>query len=261
MRVVPAQHGWGWIVAGWQLFRPSPGMWTLLVFCYWMLVATVDSVRYIGPVVVALSLPGFSVSFMVLCETARRGERLQPMLLFAGFRQRTVPLLILGVLYLVSIVLVVAATAIVDGGLMFDWMVWNRPPPPETLADGRLMKALLTASVLALPVLTAFWFAPILTAWNGMSPAKGLFFSFFGCWRNWRAMLTYGAAVALLGFMITLLIALLGAAAGGNIQAARGMMLGATLMLMPTLFGSFFAAYKDIFPEPEPATQPAQENT
>lgn len=246
-------------MAGWQLFRASPGLWTLVVFSYWMLVAVVDQARYVGPLAVALSLPCFSVSFMEMCETLRRGGMLRPSLLFAGFRKRLGPQLGLGALYLLSVVLVVALTAFADQGLMFNWMVWNRPPPPEALTDGRLMSALLVASLLALPVLTAFWFAPVLTAWNGMTPAKALFFSFFGCWRNWRAFMVYGSAVALLGFLISLLIGLLGASAGGNLQAARGMMLGATVMFMPAMLGSFYAAYRDIFPEAEepPAIQTA----
>ena len=44
MRVVPANHGWQWLLAGWQLFRASPGMWILMVFAYWFLVAMLDQV-------------------------------------------------------------------------------------------------------------------------------------------------------------------------------------------------------------------------
>jgi hypothetical protein len=255
MNVVPASHGWGWLVAGWHLFRASPAMWTLIVFSYWLLVAVIDQIRYLGPLIVAVSLPAFSVSFMTLCDSLRRGRPPMPAVLFSGFRQRPRALLVLGVLYLASIVLVVALTALSDDGLMFNWMVLNSPPPAEALKDGRLASALLVASLFALPVLTAFWFAPVLTAWDAMSPAKALFFSFFGCWRNWRAFFLYGMAIAGLGFCISLLIALLGAAAGGNVEAARGMMLGATVMFMPTLFGSFYAAYRDIFPQSEEEKQ------
>jgi hypothetical protein len=262
MRVVPTDHGWGWLVAGWQLFKASPGMWTLLVFSYWLLVAVVDQVRYVGPLIMAVSLPAFSVSFMVMCETVRQGEPLRPVLLFAGFRRRLETLLTLGGLYLVSILLVLGLSTLVDQGLLFRWMIWGEQPSQEALAQGEVLSALLFAAALATPVLTAFWFAPILAAWNGMTAAKSLFFSFFGCWRNWRAFLVYAAAVAGVGFVISLLIALLAAAAGGNLNTVRGMKLGAMLMLLPTLFGSFYAAYRDIFPPaPEASALAATSDT
>jgi hypothetical protein len=33
----------------------------------------------------------------------------------------------------------------------------------------------------------AYWYAPVLAGWHGLSPAKALFFSFVACLRNWRA--------------------------------------------------------------------------
>ncbi|MCC6473856.1 MAG: hypothetical protein IT514_08940 [Burkholderiales bacterium] len=251
MRVVPANRGWGWLAAGWQLFKSSPGMWTLLVFGYWLLVALVEQIRYVVPLIVAVSLPAFSVSFMAMCDAVSRGRGLQPVLLLAGFRSRFDRLLVLGGLYLVSMLIVLGLTTFIDRGVLFQWMMWGKPPSPEALEHGELLGALAFAAALATPVLTAFWFAPILTAWNGMGAAQALFFSFFGCWRNWRAFVVYAAAVAGAAFAISLLIALL-AAAGGNLDAARGMKLGVTLMLLPTLFGSFYAAYRDIFPEDVP---------
>jgi hypothetical protein len=194
-----------------------------------------------------------SVSFMAMCETLREGKPLRPTLLFAGFQRRLDTLLVLGGLYLVSIVAVLAVSALLDRGILFDWLLWGKPPPQEALDDGRLLSALAAAAILATPVLTAFWFAPILAAWQGMGAAKSLFFSFFGCWRNWRAFLVYGAALAAIGFILTILIALAAAAAGGTVSTVRGMKLGATLMLLPTLFGSFYAAYRDIFPPADAA--------
>ena len=46
-------------------------------------------------------------------------------------------------------------------------------------------------------------------------------------------------------------VALFAVLAGGNPNAARGFMLAATIVMMPTLFGSFYAAFVEIFPRME----------
>jgi hypothetical protein len=251
MRVVPGRHGWGWIVAGWQIFRASPGMWTLMVFGYWLLMRIVGQVPAAGTVLIALAMPAFSVSFMAASDTVRRGEPLRPGLLFAGFLQRPRDVLLLGVIF-AGCVLALAGLA---SGLatLLNEPAWTPPRTDEELKQARVPVSTLVAMALVLPVFAAFWFAPVLAAWNAMGPVKSLFFSFFAFWRNWRAMLVYGAAIAGLVMTAMLLIRLLGAAAGGNPDAVSGMMLGAYLMFMPTLFASSYVAYRDIFPPPAEA--------
>jgi hypothetical protein len=64
MRIVPAKHGWFWLLRGFLLFRMNPSMWTLLVFTYWMIIALVNQIPIAGPLIATLFLPAFSVSFM-----------------------------------------------------------------------------------------------------------------------------------------------------------------------------------------------------
>ena len=58
----------------------------------------------------------------------------------------------------------------------------------------------------------ATWFAPMLIAWKNMTVGKALFYSFFGCLRNWMAAivliailagLTFGCGLAASFFMMT----------------------------------------------------------
>jgi hypothetical protein len=93
-----------------------------------------------------------------------------------------------------------------------------------------------------------FWFAPVLTAWHSASPAKALFYSFFACLLNWRAFLAYGALTALVMVLVPLAalslpLLLLGAE---RTQMAP-LVLPILLLLLPTLFASFYASYRDIF--------------
>ena len=55
--------------------------------------------------------------------------------------------------------------------------------------DPEMASALLRLFILAIPFLLAFLFAPYLTGWDGVPPAKSLFFSFVASLRNWRARL------------------------------------------------------------------------
>src|SRR5258706_11480920 len=106
MRVVPARNGWFWLVSRFALFRKSPPMWLFLVFTYYIAVALLRQISYVGPPVSTVLLPAFSVSFMAMCAVLERGGLLRPVLLFAGFRSGPATLVALGVLYLLSIVMV-----------------------------------------------------------------------------------------------------------------------------------------------------------
>jgi hypothetical protein len=223
-------------------------MWTLLVFTYWILIALVNQIPVAGPLVGTLFLPAFSVSFMAMCEELDRNGPLRPTLLFAGFRRQLRTLLVLGGLYLLAVMLVLGISALADGGTLANWVIYGTAPSATAIRDGSISNALIIAAIAGTPVVMAFWFAPVLTAWEGMGAAKALFFSFFAGWRNWRAFLFYGAVLALAGAALS--VALLTAAVmlRGHPDLLRLGLIAAVLVTMPTLFGSFYAAYRDIFP-------------
>ncbi len=255
MRVVPAKNGWFWLLKGFAFFRQSPVMWLFLVFTYWIAVALLGQIRYLGLATSTVLLPAFSVSFMAMCAALERGEMLRPALLFSGFRNELPTLIALGVLYLLSIVTVLGIASLADAGALLQWVLSGEPPPKEALLDGSLLRALMIAPLAAVPMLMAFWFAPVLAAWNRMGAAQSLFYSFFAVWRNWRAFFVYAALVLTAVFLAT------GAAAtmtGGEIQTLRFLSLILTLLTLPTVFASFYASYRDIFPhDPVPADPPS----
>jgi hypothetical protein len=251
LRVVPARNGWVWLAEGLRYFRASPGMWTLLMLAYWMLIAMMNRFGPVGSIAMAICLPAFSASFAVICDTLRRRQPLRPILLLAGFQHHPRIMLTLGVLYLAGISVVLAISSLADGGTLMDWILFNKPPTEATLKEGKLSASLPLAAILATPVLMAFWFAPLLVVFEGMPAVKALFYSFFACLRNWRALFMYCGAVTLFAMFVAMFVAMFAVMAGGNPNAARGFMLAATIMIMPALFGSFFAAYIDIFPSKE----------
>lgn len=250
MRIVSAKNGGAWLSRGLALFRKSPAMWVLLVFTYWLLTAVINNIPYVGPAIATVSLPAFYVSFMAACEELAQGRPLTPLVLFAGFRKELAALLMLGGFYLISIAAVLWISSLADSGALMNWVIWGQTPPAAAIRDGSLSRALAIAALGAAPVLSALWFAPILAAWERMGVAKSLFYSFFATWRNWRAFIIYTALLALLSVALSLLIALITLAFRGHPDGARLAIMLATLVVMPTVFGSFYACYRDIFPQP-----------
>ncbi len=253
MRTVSAKNGWLWLVKGFTLFRKSPAMWLFLVFTYLIAVMFLGQIPYVGLVASAVLVPAFSVSFMVMCAVLDRGGALQPALLFSGFRDRLSTLIALGVLYLVSIAAVLGIASLADSGALLQLMLSGQEPPTEAQHDGSVSPAPLLAALASAPVLMAFWFAPVLTAWNRMGAAQSLFYSFFSVWRNWRAFFVYGAALALAVAVFFVALTVAAIITHGQVQALRFIGLMFTLLMMPIVFASSYASYRDIFPDgPDP---------
>jgi hypothetical protein len=249
MRIVPAKSGAAWLVRGFALFRKNPPTWLLLVFAYWLTAALLGQLPYAGPALSMVLLPAFTMIFMALCAALEAGAPLSAGLVLDAFRTRFRNLAVLGVLYLVSIVLVLAIASIADDGALLEWALAGREPSQEAIMDGRASRALLAAALAGTPVVLAFWFAPPLVGWGGMSAVQSLFYSFFAAWRNWRAFLVYGAVLMLAGVALLAVLAMVAVLARGRADVLRSSMLLATVLSLPILFGSFYASYRDVFPQ------------
>ncbi|MBS0335883.1 MAG: hypothetical protein JSS40_03540 [Proteobacteria bacterium] len=258
-RLIPGSRGWRWLADGWNLFRASPVMWLVLVSAYWMLMTVVSVLPYVGLVAALVLVPGFSVAFMAASRATGRGEPLALPLIFAGFRVNARAQLLLGAVYLVSMVLVLASSTLADDGALARWMVTGARPTNEVLQSDGFLLALAISATLYMPVMMLMWFAPTLVAWHAMPVAKALFYSLFACLMNWRAFTVYGAASALvlivLPFFVLILLLL---ASGGTLRpAVMAILFPLVFSLMPVMFASFYASYRDIFSEgKEPGGEP-----
>jgi hypothetical protein len=246
MRIVPARNGWFWLVKGFALFRKNPPMWLFLVFIYSLALTILHKVRYLGPSISLALLPVFSVSFMMICAVLERGGMLNPALLISGFRSGPSTLILLGVLYLLSIIAVLGLASLADAGALLLWFLFGEYPSMEAVQDESFAHAALIASLAAVPVMMAFWFAPVLAAWNRIGAAQSLFYSFYAVWRNWRAFLVYGTVISIAGVVILIAVGVLSFLMHGNVALVQSIVL---VLTFPTLFASFYASYRDVFPE------------
>ncbi|HSD53892.1 MAG TPA: BPSS1780 family membrane protein [Burkholderiales bacterium] len=251
MLVVPAGNGWLWLKRGFGFFGRAPLAWIMVAVSYWVLVSVVGILPYVGVVAVMLATPSFAVSFMAMCRELEHGRPLELQLLFAGFRRHLPALVALGGIYFAAILLILVASQLFDGGLLLRWMLLGKAVPRDEASGSALAISAIAAFALFVPVILAFWFAPVLTAWHGMPAAKALFFSFFASLRNWRAFFVYGTAVAVFaGLLPGVAFSMLAVAVRG-LQGAAGVIstvaLVVVVILLPTLYASFYASYRDVF--------------
>ncbi|CAB1370357.1 BPSS1780 family membrane protein [Denitratisoma oestradiolicum] len=236
---LPARHGVLWLVAGFRLFRTNPPLLTALTLGYFFAVLVVNLLPLVGPFLLTLGLPSLTLVVANGCREIEAVGALRPGALFHGLREHRKALLQLGGLNLLaSLVLLLA---LVLSGLESVDLV---QPDPE-----QLMRLALLMLVLAIPLLLAFWFAPMLTGWEGVTPMKSVFFSIVATVRNWRVFAVYGLAVgtigvALPGLLIVLASLVSSAVAGGLAMFLRMAMM---LVLAPVLMASVYLSYRDVF--------------
>ena len=248
-RKLPAIRGWQWIVEGLRLFRSNPALLTFLVFGYWLTLAFLNLVPILGVVLAPLCVPALSVGVMNGCLAIEREAQNGFGLLFSGFRKNRNALLVLGAVYLAGSLGVFAGSALVDGGALLGIMMAGQQPPEDILQSDQLMLALQVTLILMVPLLMAFWFAPLLAAWEDMPAVKALFFSFIACARNWRPFLVYGLGVAFISAILPgIVLGIVGAvSAPMQKMVAVAMSLPLLFVFVPTLFASFYVSYRDVF--------------
>jgi hypothetical protein len=248
-RVVPSARGLRWLTEGWRMFRVAPLGWLALVFGYWLAMTILSLVPVIGLAAASILVPVFSVGFMAASRAASRGQPVQLAMLFAGFRERLPAQLALGAIYLGALAVVIGGSALADDGELARWLLTGKRPEEEALQSDSLLSGMVAAAALYAPVMMMYWFAPLLAAWHGMAPPQALFYSFFASLMNWRAFLAYGAAVAFVMFLLpTIVLTLLLFVSGGALRVQpMALVLPLLLIMLPTLFASFFASYRDVF--------------
>ena len=265
MNTVPTGNGWIWVLTGFTLFRKSPAMWAFLVFSYFVLMQVIGMIPKLGLILVLVLIPVFSASFMIFSRTLDQGNKLGFGLLFSGFKTNLPALLGQGGIYLASVLIILALSALADGGVLLNMVVWGEVPPVATFEDGGSVVALVLVGALYVPVFASFWFAPALSAWRNLSALQALFYSFFAALRNWRAFLAYGTSLFLVSFILRLVLVVLTSLLQGLLgNKSQNVIVIVQLLVMLayvcTVFASFYASYRDIFPPPKPEPEAEAES-
>lgn len=248
-QTLPAAAGWRWIIAGFAIFRRNPPVLSMLVVTYWFTVIFLNVLPLVGALAASLVVPGLSVGLMQAARNLERGVPVGLPTLFGGLKENTRTLLGLGVLYLCCTLGILGVSTLVDGGDMLRYMLANSRAERAAVEDADFTLPSLVVMVLLVPVMMAYWFAPVLAAWHRLPITKSLFFSFVACWMNWRPFLAYSAALLIVAGLIpgVLLGLLLLLFPEGQSFITGIVAVPMVLIIAPAVFASFYASYRDIF--------------
>jgi hypothetical protein len=248
-QTLPTAAGWQWIFGGFAIFRRNPLMLGMLVIAYWFTVLLLNVLPVLGVVIASLAIPGLSVGLMQAARNLERGQQIGLQTLYGSMKDNARTLIALGALYLACTLGILGLSSLVDGGDFMRFMLSSSRAERAALEDADFILPALFITIFMVPVLMAYWFAPVLAAWHRLSLGRSLFFSFVACWMNWRPFLAYGIGLAVFavivpGLLLALLLLLFPGAANFIMAIVTFPMV---LVIAPTIFASFYASYRDIF--------------
>jgi uncharacterized membrane protein/ribosomal protein L32 len=228
---VSAGNGFKWIGKGWWHFTQSPISWIAVLIVWLVLTFVVSLIPFLGALAVNILTPVLIAGLMIGCSEQDHGEDFTVSHLFSGFANNGGQAIMVGVFYLIFMILfVVGFVALMFGNI---GEIAAQQANPEAMAmmvmSPSFLIAILVASLLFIPVMMAYLFAPALVALDDMSAWEAMKASFMGCLKNILPLFLY--SLAAIGLSIL-----------GIITFGLGM-----LVVSPILIGAIYAAYRDIF--------------
>lgn len=247
---VPARTGWTWIGLGWKTFLRQPLALAGLFFMFMLLASLVSMVPGLGVAIVLTLIPTVNLGLMAATREAAAGRFPMPLMLFTALRgpqDRVRQMLLLGAAYAMVVAAVLLVVAMLAGDAIGPLNVSDNPSTEELQeAVAQRSTALLLFLLLYTPVAMAFWHAPALVHWHGVSPVKALFFSIATCWANKWAMMVYVLGWSLVFVLAGNLITGIAAAMGGA-AAVQIVILPAILLMAAAFHTSIYFTYRDSF--------------
>ena len=241
----PPARGLAWVAEGFALWKRNPALLTYLTFGYLLILVLLSVVPVIGQAIASLIMPVISLGVLNGVLAVHQGRKVGPEVLVSGFKSEVGGLVTVGGLYLIGTLLALAATGLVDGGMLIKIMLGGEKLDEATMSTPGLLEASLLGTALTTPLMMAYWFAAMLVGWQGMSAPKAMFFSLVACWRNWMPFFVYLMAIF---FLVlggpALLIAVI---AQASPTLASLLSIPLPLIAIPIVFATFLPNALDVF--------------
>ena len=248
LHLVPARTGLQWVKLGVKTFFRQPLAMSGLFFMFMATVSVLSLIPLLGTLISMVLVPVATLGLMAATREATQGRFPMPSTLISGLRGTSVQtrnMLILGAMYAAGLLLVLGVATLFAGDA-------PAVDPNAGEVSAEMVRAslanqgLLAGLVVYLPLLMAFWHAPALVHWHGVSPGKSLFFSFMACWGNKGAMLFYSLGWVGVFMLVGLFLSLLGALLGGA-QALNIVLYPAVLFMASMFHTSIYFTFVDSF--------------
>lgn len=224
-RKVPGANAWLWIRTGFSLFMQQPWMWIGLTLLALLILVALAIIPIVGQIGATFINPLLAGGMMLGCRAIDEGEPLTAGHLFAGFRDHSGSLAMIG---LASFLYMLVLVLIGMGGGLGVGLLFGGTGSYSAMGLSFVLFLLVFIAV-SVPLYMAIWFAPALVVFHDLSALEAMKASFFGCLKNMWPFLWYG--------LIGLLLAIV-----ASIPLGLGW-----LVLGPVLVGSIYAGYRDIY--------------
>ncbi len=259
LQILPARTGAQWVREGLRAFFRQPLAMAGLFFMFMAALSLAAFVPLIGGLLALVLVPALTVGLMAATREIEAGKFPMPLTLFVALRADAPArraMLLLGLLYAVAVLLVMAASALIDGGNFAQLYVNGGGITPELVTDPQFRVAMWASTLLYLPISIAFWHAPALVHWHGVTPVKSLFFSLVAVLKNTRAFLLYGALWMAVSVGVAMVLLVITAISGSAAVASAGL-LPAALMVAAMFFSSLWFTFRDSFAVSPPDDSPS----
>lgn len=234
IKQVSAGNAWAWIVSGFNLFKANPAMWIILLVIYLAIMIPISLLPVIGSVVSTLLAPVFAAGMMWGCQAMMRNQDLEINHLFEGFKKNTAQLIAVGGIYMMSLLVVAVFVVLALDKETIELLVQGKDLSPEQASE--MMLPILVALLFVMPIMMAYWYAPVLAGLHNLSAVDAMKLSFMACLKNMLPFLLYG-----LIFMVLLIVAIIPFGLG-------------LLVAVPVMMTSLYTSYADIFSIENPAS-------
>lgn len=249
LNIVAPRTGLAWVKLGFKTFLQQPLAMSGLFFMFMALLSLASMLPFIGAALALALLPAATLGLMAATKEASKGNFPMPSILISAFRagrQRLKSMAVLGAIYAVGFLAIMAVTSLIDGGQFAKLYLVGGKITEELVLKSEFQAAMWVTLALYVPLSLMFWHAPALVHWQGMPPVKSLFFSFMACYKNFGAMTVY--SLAWIGiFVLTMLALTLLAAVLGSPGLANLALFPIALILFAMFFTSIYFTYADSF--------------
>jgi uncharacterized membrane protein len=161
------------------------------------------------------------------CQAVAQQKDLEINHLFAGFKKNTSQLISVGGIYMACL-LAVAVVVVLNMDSATITAIKLEQGLTTEQADA-MLPPLFFAMLCIVPILMAYWYAPLLVGLNNLTAGEALKLSFTVCLKNLLPFFVYGVI-----FTLMLLVAIIPFGLG-------------LLIAVPVMMTSLFASYEDVF--------------